>query len=720
MSHRTLVAFVFSCSFGGAAIGGAQVPQSQPAAVIEITVTADARPVLQAQIIVGGKTVQTDANGRVTLQVAPGPIEITVVKEGFNPVTVTATAIAGQSQAIPIPLERQTAIEEHVTVSATRTDKRIEDQPMRVEVLDAEEIEEKQLMTPGDIVMMLNEMGGLRVQATSPSLGAASVRVQGMRGRYTRFLSDGLPLFGADVGGLGLLQIPPTDLGQVEVIKGVASALYGAGALGGVVDLISRRPGKEPAREALFNRTSRSGTDAVLFAAQPFSDQWSATLLAGGHWQQRNDVDEDGWADLAGYSRGVVRPRLFWNDGSGRSLFATGGAMWEQRHGGTMPAAVLPATGEPFLESLDTTRFDGGLVAQTPLRGRYVMTARFSATRKDEQYRRGELPEHDLQNTLFAELAVRGTAARQTWVGGIAFERSTLDPRDDPQFSYGYNVPGVFAQDDIEVSRWLTISASGRVDVHNEFGTFVSPRISALLRHESWTTRASVGGGFFAPTALTEETEAAGLGRLTIPMALKAERGRSASMDITRVQGPMSVTGTLFRYDVRDPAVVDRSTYTLASLSEPTITSGIETVATFRRVPFSVTGTYTYVHSAEGVGGGRGDVPLTPRQSAGLVGMWEREGRGRVGLEAYFTGTQRLEDNPLRSQSEPYALFGGLVEQRFGRLRLFVNAENLGGVRQTKWDPLVRPEQAVDGRWTVDAWAPLDGRVVNGGVRIVF
>jgi outer membrane receptor for ferrienterochelin and colicins len=57
-----------------------------------------------------------------------------------------------------------------------------------------------------------------------------------MRGRYTRVLSDGLPLFG-DVGGLGLLQIPPMDLGQVEVIKGVASALYGAGAMGGVMSL---------------------------------------------------------------------------------------------------------------------------------------------------------------------------------------------------------------------------------------------------------------------------------------------------------------------------------------------------------------------------------------------------------------------------------------------------------------------------------------------------
>mgnify|MGYP003693635265 CR=1 FL=1 len=80
-------------------------------------------------------------------------------------------------------LQPQPNIEESITVVAsTRTDKRLEDQPMRVEVLAREEIEEKMLMTPGDIVMMLNEMGGMRVQTTSPSLGAASVRIQGMRG----------------------------------------------------------------------------------------------------------------------------------------------------------------------------------------------------------------------------------------------------------------------------------------------------------------------------------------------------------------------------------------------------------------------------------------------------------------------------------------------------------------------------------------------------------
>ena len=312
----------------------------QGSATVVCTVSAASTPVANAEVVVAGQTYRTDSTGEVRIPVAAGSIQLTVSKDGFVPVTTAVTIAPGEMQAVLVELQPQPTVEESVTVAATRTNGRVEDQAMRVEVLGAEEIEEKQLMTPGDIVMMLNEMGGMRVQTTSPSLGAASIRVQGMRGRYTRFLSDGLPLFGAEVGGLGLLQIPPTDLGQVEVIKGVASALYGAGALGGVVDLISKRPGDKPAREAMLNLTTRGGTDAVLFASQPLGSGWSGTLLAGGHWQRENDVDGDAWADLAGYSRGVVRPRLFWRDDAGRSVFATAGATWEDRAGGTMPGGA--------------------------------------------------------------------------------------------------------------------------------------------------------------------------------------------------------------------------------------------------------------------------------------------------------------------------------------------------------------------------------------------
>jgi outer membrane receptor for ferrienterochelin and colicins len=693
--------------------------QTGPSAILCSVVTGGA-PVADAEVVVGGKTYVTDARGQIRIEVSPGAVELTVVKAGFAPVTTTITVGAGQQQPLTIELDKPPTVEETVTVSATRTDKRVEDQPMRVEVLDREEIEEKLLMTPGDIVMMLNEMGGLRVQATSPSLGAASVRLQGMRGRYTRFLSDGLPLFGEAVGGLGLLQIPPTDLGHVEVIKGVASALYGAGALAGVVDLISRRPGKEPIREGLVNRTTLGGTDAVLFAAQPMTDTWSGSVLVGGHWQEKNDVDGDGWADLAGYSRAVVRPRLFWDNHAGRSLFATAGVTWERRHGGTIDGQVLPATKAPFLESLETARVDGGFVAQTLVAGAYVVTARASATRQRHDHQFGETTEADVHDTLFGEVAVRGHRGVQTWVAGVAFERDAFDPHAVPRFAYTYNVPGAFVQDDLDLTRWLSVSGSARVDHHNQFGTFVSPRGSMLVHGAAWNSRLSVGSGFFAPTPLNEDTEAAGLTRLKVDGSLKAERGRSASWDVTRTAGPFSLTGTLFRYDLANPAVVERATYTLSNLTDDTIITGAEAIATLRRAPFSVTATYTYARSREGVGAERGEVPLTPTHSAGLTASWEREGKGRIGVECYYTGRQRLEDNPYQSRSAAYVLFGGLAERKIGKLRVFVNAENLANVRQTDWNPLLRSVRAADGRWTVDAWAPLDGRVINGGVRIGF
>jgi iron complex outermembrane receptor protein len=692
----------------------------QPVSTILCTVTSNGVPVPSADVVVAGRTYVTGPDGGVRIPVQPGEIAIVVAKEGFGPVTTSVTVAPRTEQAVVVELQPQPTLEEHVTVSATRTDKRIEDQPMRVEVLDRDEIEEKIMMTPGDIVMMLNEMGGLRVQATSPSIGAASVRIQGMRGRYTRFLSDGLPLFGQEVGGLGLLQIPPTDLARVEVIKGVASALYGAGALGGVVNLIARRPDAQPAGEILVNRSTAGATDTVLFAARPLSERWKGTLLIGGHWQEQNDIDGDAWADLAGYSRGIARPRVFWDDQHGRSIFATAGVMWERRHGGTMPGAILQAAGAPFVEALETTRIDGGLVAQTLIRG-HVLTARASASRQDQDHRFGEGAERDLHDTLFGEVALRGTAVRQTWVVGAAFERDVFQPDNLPRFAYRHNVPAVFAQDDIDLRKWLSVSASGRLDDHSQFGAFFSPRVSALFRSgQRWTSRVSVGTGFFAPTPLTEETEAAGLARLAIPFPLKTEHGRSTSFDLTRSNGPLTVTTTLFNSEIRDPVILDREIYALENLSRATVNTGLELVATIRYQPFSLTATYAYVRSREGVGPSRSDVPLTPRHSAGVVGMWEKEDRGRVGLEAYFTGRQRLEDNPYRAESVPYILFGGLAERRVGRLRIFINIENAADVRQTSWNPLLRPQRAADGRWTVDAWAPVDGRVINGGVRVGF
>jgi outer membrane receptor for ferrienterochelin and colicins len=687
---------------------------------IVCTVTARGAPVAGAEIVVAGKTHVTDRRGEMRIDVTPGSIEITVVKEGFAPVTTTITVGRGQQQPVTIELEKLPSVQETVTVSATRTDRGLEDQPMRVEVLDAEEIDEKLMMTPGDVVMMLNEMGGMRVQATSPSLGAASVRIQGMRGRYTRFLSDGLPLFGEQVS-LGLMQIPPLDLGRVEVIKGVASSLYGAGAMSGVVNLVSRRPGAKPERQLLFNRSSRGATDVGLWYATPLTAQWGLTLLASANGQQRTDVDDDAWADLPKYARVVVRPRLFWDNHAGRTFFATAGGTWEDRTGGSMPGTVLAPAGGAYVEALDTRRSDVGAALQTLSASGVMWSARGSWTSQRQSHQYGEVTERDDHDTGFAELTLRRAIGRHMLVGGLAIERDRFRPIDLPRFAYTFTVPGVFAQDDLDVARWLAISASARLDEHSEFGTFISPRISGLLRRGSWSSRVSFGTGFFAPTPITEETEATGLSRLTVIDPLKPERGKSASFDVTRASGPLSTTFTLFHSTVSDPVEVERTErFVLKNLPAPTTNTGVEALAVWKAEDFSFVANYAYVRSRESTDEGRMDVPLTPRHSVGLDAAWEWGGAGRLGVEWFYTGTQRLDENPYRTESRPYSVFGVLATRRVGRALLFINGENLTDVRQTRWEPLLRPARGLDGRWTVDAWAPLDGRNINGGVRLTF
>ena len=154
---------------------------------------------------------------------------------------------------------------DEIVVTSTRSRRSFEEQPTRVEVLGSEEINEKSNMKPGDIRMLLNESTGIHVQQTSATSFNSSIRIQGLDGKYTQLLRDGMPLYGGFSGGLSLLQIAPLDLQQVEVIKGANSTLYGGGAIAGLVNLITKTPGTEPEQSFLLNATSADGIDASGF-----------------------------------------------------------------------------------------------------------------------------------------------------------------------------------------------------------------------------------------------------------------------------------------------------------------------------------------------------------------------------------------------------------------------------------------------------------------------
>jgi iron complex outermembrane receptor protein len=705
----------------------AAAAQAQAPATVRVEVRHDGSALAGAEVVVNGATSRSGADGVVSVTVPAGVVTVTVLANGFAPETTSISVAAGQTQIVIVDLQVPPTVEEEVIVSATRTDTRLEDQPMRVEVVPGEEVQEKIMMTPGDVSMLLNETNGLRVQTTSPSLGGANVRIQGLRGRYTQILADGLPLHGGQTGSIGLLQIPPMDLGQVEVIKGVASALYGMSAIGGVINLVSRRPpaaGREA--EVLVNRTSHAGTDVVNWLAAPVNERWGYTFVGGAHFEDRSDLDADGWTDLPMYRRVVARPRVFWDGGGGRTLLMALGGTIEDRRGGTMPGRRVSGP-DVFAENLDTRRFDGGVVARIATTSGRVVAARGSATTQYHTHTFGPVQEHDAHRTQFGEVSLTGTSGRQTWVAGAALQRESYAARDVSRFDYVHTVPGAFVQDEFAATRWFTLSGSARVDVHSEFGTFVSPRVSALLRPDAaWTMRGSVGRGYFAPTPFTEETESTGLARVAPLRGLDAERADSVSADVTWRRTPLEVTTTLFYSRIIDALAVRHTGLTdmpiaIVNSGGPTRTRGTEFIARYHREGFDVIATHMFLWSTEEDpdSAARREVPLNPRHSASFD-LLREIGPARVGFEVFYTGRQALEENPFRERGFPHVLYGALLDWGFDFGRLFVNVENLGDVRQTRSNPLVRDLPDTSGRWIVDGWAPLDGRTLNAGIRMRF
>lgn len=693
-----------------ALLGSAGPVRAQETLRLTVEVQAEGLPLAGADVSAGSVRGTTDGAGRATLRVLAGDHVVRVSAFGHAPYE-GRVAVRGDT-LVSIALEPEAVEEEGILVTSTRGERRIEDEPIRVEVLSQEEVEEKLLMTPGSIVMLLNETTGLRVQETSPSLGGANIRIQGLRGRYTQLLADGLPLYGGQAGSLGLLQIPPMDLRQVEVIKGAASALYGASALGGVVNLVSKRP--EDDGVVLLNGTTRGGGDVLLWLARGDGER-GFTLLGGVHGQPRTDVDGDAWTDIPSHRRISLRPRLFLGEGGSRAMITLGG-MAEDRRGGCDDRA----------QRIETLRFDAGTTAQVLLSERLALDVRAAAVTASHDHRFDERRERDRHSTLFAEASLRGQAGAHLWTAGAALQRDGYDARDVDGFDYVYWTPGVFAQNELSLGSRFTLAGSARLDHHDAYGTFLSPRASVLARlAEPVSLRISAGSGWFAPTPFTEETEEVGLGSVVPIGDLEAERARSIAADVSVAVGGLETNVTLFGSAIEDAvAVVPEADgrARLINVDGTTRTHGTELLVRYRREPWGITASHTWLDATEPSpqGEGRRPVPLTPRHMAGLVAVYEEHGERRAGIEVYYTGRQHVDDNPWRTETEPYVIVGVLAEQRFGRVRAFVNLENLTDRRQTRYDPIVLPAPGPYGRRTTDTWAPLEGRVINGGVRVSF
>jgi iron complex outermembrane receptor protein len=414
---------------------------------------------------------------------------------------------------------------------------------------------------------------------------------------------------------------------------------------------------------------------------------------------------------------------VWWNPGTDRSLFFTVGLTDEYREGGTLAGRALPS-GTPFAEALHTQRLDGGAVSHWPVGDGIALDGHLSVTSTQLDRIFGVQRITSTQTTVFGEEALTGTAHDHAWVLGVAFNHDELAVSEVPGVSYAYNTPAIFAQDEFAPAAWVKLAASARIDVHNDYGAFFSPRLSALFRQPSsaWSLRASVGGGYAAPTPFVDEIEATGLGALLPLHGLHAERAVTESLDAKWAHEGWDVNASVFSSEIRDPLAVQSAPgerLELVNAPGPQRAPGAEVLIHYVAGPLQVIGSWSYINATEAaLSGLRQEVPLVPRHSAELGGILENKQRGRIGLEVGYTGRQALEEDPYRSVSEPYFELNALGEIHFGGISIFVNAINLTNVRQTRFDPLIRQTPGLGGTPITEVWAPLDGRTFNVGIRV--
>jgi iron complex outermembrane receptor protein len=336
------------------------------------------------------------------------------------------------------------------------------------------------------------------------------------------------------------------------------------------------------------------------------------------------------------------------------------------------------------------------------------------------------------------EASVTGSHSLIEWVGGAALRRDGYRDRDASGFDYGFVTSSAFAQATLAAGRQVSASVTGRCDHHSRYGAACVPLAAILFKQAAgWSERLTAGLGDYAPTPITEETQATGLSRFRPFVgpgapAIVYERARHATLDVGFHKGPIDLNATVYATRIANPLEVrDFVTGPLVSelvnASGPMNSRGLDLFAVYNAEPVAITVFYglartreerTVSESPETEVLVEREVPLNPRIRGGLDVALDLDETGtRLTAEAYYTGKQAIDDDPYRSVTRPFTTVEFLATQNVGSVQLFLSAENLTNVRQTSFDPLLLPAMARNGRWTTDAWAPLEGRTLRAGLR---
>ena len=621
-----------------------------------------------------------------------------------------------------------------VIINSTRSSRTIQDTPTRVELIAGEELSEKGNMKPGDIRMLLNESTGIRTQQTSATSYNSSIRIQGLDGKYTQLLRDGLPLYGGYSGSLSLMQIAPLDLQQVEVIKGASSTLYGGGAIAGLVNLVSKTPTEIRELNFLANSTSALGLDLSGFYAEKFK-KVGFTLFTSYNKGTAFDPADIGLTAIPKFDRWTVNPRMFFYLGTDTKMDLGVSYITEERLGGNIDFINGIDVQNPYFEKNLTDRFS----TQFNFSHRFSQNTQLRIKNSISNFERQiEIPDHEFsgrQLSTFSEANLITFTDRSEWVWGINLWSNEFEHREaraGSDLSFSNVTVGLFAQNTFNLTQKWTSELGMRVDYQSDYDIFVMPRISLLFEPtERLTLRLGGGIGYKTPTFFSEEAERLQFRNILAisPSELQAEASSGGNFDINyrwliTDKLSLSLNSLFFYTKIKHPLVLTKvdamlalpNTFEFSQSINYIDTKGIELNMKWAYNDFKLFLGYTYADVHGHYNGKVKEFPLVANHRFNNVLMYEKHDNFWIGFEAYYFSPQKLSDG---STGQNYWIVGLMTEKSFGeRLSIFLNLENFLDVRQTAFDSVYTGD--ISDPQFRDIYAPLDGFVVNGGLKLKF
>ncbi|WP_185781423.1 TonB-dependent receptor [Croceivirga lutea] len=680
-----------------------------------------------------GATVYFETLEKGAITNFDGIAEFTEIPNGQHSTVISFLGFQTLETTIQVPsdadyifkLKVDANVLDEVVLQSTRSTRTVKKIPTRIEFIGVEELGEKAIMNPTNISMVLRESTGIQMQQTSLSSGSTNIRIQGLDGRYTQLLRDGFPLYGGFSSGLSILQIPPLDLQQFEIIKGSSSTLYGGGAIAGLVNMVSKTPYEEPALDIMLTQTQALGSTANVFYSKR-NEKFGISLYGSGHYQKAYDPEDDGFSNLPKTTSISFNPKLFYYPSDKTTLWFGLNGTYDDRIGGDMTKIESGEDGiHQYTEENNSKRLSSQLVYQTQLDAVSSLEFKNSVSFFDRNLTVPDFNFDGKQTNTFTEITYNTASEKTDWIVGANLYTSNFDENDNAPLQRDQKdvTFGAFANNIYDLSDNWILETGLRADYNTDFGFFPLPRISLLYKNNSgFSSRIGGGLGYKIPDIFTEEAEYINFENVLAidKSTVDAERSYGVNFDVnyqTRLSDEIgfSINQLFYVTAINDGLLLnstDNGLFQFENAPDEIFSKGAETNIKFTYKDFRWFLNYALIDTKLNYLPGNPQKPLTAKHNAGSVLMYESE-KWRIGYETFYTGKQFLSNG---TETTDFVTMGLLVMRNFKLGSVFVNFENFTDRRQSRFSPLVLPPH--ENPVFPEIYAPTDGFIFSVGLII--